>query len=315
MLSKVWEKAGERLTGEAMARLLTPVAVFWFAGLAAWAWRESRERSGGLTRLGTDFAKHPAVLQLTAVVVVALAIIVSALVTQRLSVPLTRLLEGYWPRGRGDRLRRRLHRRRTEDQRRAGRLEARRLAGGLSAREADELARLQLRLRNAPGTLEQTMPTRFGNRLRAAELRPGAKHGLDTVACWPHLWLLLDDRVRSEIARGRAEMDMAAHTVWWSLAIVVWTPLAWWALPLGPLLAVAVYYGWLLGAAQTYGDLVEAAFDLFRPRLYQALRWPLPIGPEGERAQGEQVTRYVWQGLAPEHLLFETNVESKGTAT
>ncbi|MFC5748159.1 hypothetical protein [Actinomadura rugatobispora] len=314
MLSKVWEKAGERLAGEATARLLTPVAVFWFAGLAAWAWRQSQDRSGGLAKVGADLARLPAVLQLATVLVAGLAIVVSALVTQRLSVPLLRLLEGYWPLGRGDGRRRRLHGRRTRDQERAGTLEAQRLADGrLPAREADELARLQLKLRNAPGTLEQTMPTRFGNRLRAAEMRPSAKHGLDIVACWPHLWLLLDDRVRSELARGRAEMDMAAHTVWWSLAVVVWTPLAWWTLPLGPLLAAAVYYGWLLPAAQTHGDLVEAAFDLFRPRIYQALRWPLPVGPQAEQAQGAELTRYVWQGLAPRHLLFETNVEGKGT--
>ncbi|MBA9005002.1 hypothetical protein [Thermomonospora cellulosilytica] len=305
MLGKLWEQTGERMAGAVLLRLLTPAGLFWGAGLGAWAWHAAH-RPGGLRRVGADLAALPTVLQITLVVAILAAVLLTAAVTERLTLPLLRLLEGYWPWGLGDYLRSRLHRRRVRCRCEVKKLrEAGKHAKGLSPRDKLKLARLLATTRNIPPELADTMPTRFGNRLRVAELRPRAKLGLDPVACWPHLWLLLDPPVKAELSQARAEMDMAAHAVWWSLAIVVWTPLAWWALPLGPAAAVAVYYAWLLPAAQNYGDLLQAAFDLFRWRLYRAARWPQPFGTADEPALGRQLTTYLAGRTTLPGLLFQ----------
>jgi hypothetical protein len=52
-----------------------------------------------------------------------------------------------------------------------------------------------------------------------------------------------------------------------------------------------------IAAATTYGDLVEASFDLYRSLLYQSLRWNLPADPNEERRVGQHLTEYLWRGL------------------
>jgi hypothetical protein len=305
MLTTFAEKTGEKLASEMVIQLLTPAGIFWVGGLAAWAWQAAHQPSGGLTEVGKRLAGLPVVVQVTLVAVAAVVIVTSAVVSARLTLPMLKILEGYWPAGLSARAAKRVHQRREGILGQAGLLEQARRDKGLSARQANQLASLQARLRSTPGLLEQTMPTKFGNRLRAAELRPLAKHGLDVVACWPHLWLVLDQEPRAELARARSELDAAAQAVWWSLALVVWAPLTLWMLPLGPIVAAAIYYGWLLRAAQNHGDLLEAAFDLYSPRLYQAVRWPLPESTDTERDCGVELTRYLWQGMAPKGRVFE----------
>jgi hypothetical protein len=314
MLTTFGEKTGEKLASEMLIQLLTPVGIFWIGGLAAWAWQAAHQRSGGLTEVGKRMAGLPTVVQVMLVVVAVVVIVISAVVSARLTLPMLRILEGYWPAGLGAWAAGQVHKRRERIQRKAGLLERARRENGLSARQANQFAALQAHLRNTPGLLEQTMPTKFGNRLRASELRPLAKHGLDVTACWPHLWLVLDQEPKAELARARSELDAAAQAFWWSLALVAWTPLTLWMLPLGPVVAAAIYYTWLLSAAQNHGDLLEAVFDLFSPRLYQAVRWPLPESTDTERDRGTELTRYLWQGLAPQGRVFEDPPVSKEQA-
>jgi hypothetical protein len=79
-----------------------------------------------------------------------------------------------------------------------------------------------------------------------------------------------------------------------------WTVLAWWALPVAVVVAAAAYFGSLLGAAEVYGDLLTAAFDVHRGQLYEAARWQQPSGPDDEPAAGAALTEYLWRGTAPE---------------
>lgn len=84
---------------------------------------------------------------------------------------------------------------------------------------------------------------------------------------------------------------------------VAWNPtkpflinlLALW--PLLGLLSARLAYQWAIAAAQTYGELVEASFDLYRHLLYQSLRWQLPADPKVERRVGQELTRYLWRGF------------------
>ena len=105
------------------------------------------------------------------------------------------------------------------------------------------------------------MPTRLGNILRAAETRPGNKYGLNAIICWPRLWLVLPEDVRTELNAARTRLDTGTLAGFWSLLFVVWVR---WA-PLLGLLAAFIAYRGMLGAVGAY--LIESAFDVHRTAL------------------------------------------------
>jgi hypothetical protein len=140
------------------------------------------------------------------------------------------------------------------------------------------------------------MPTRTGNILRAAETRPADKYGLEAVIVWPRLWLVMPDVTRQELGTARASLDASVAAVVWGVLFCGFTPLAWWALPVGVAVAVAAVVWWVPGRAEVFADLVEAAYDLHRSTLYQQLRWPLPANPHQEHQSGQQVTKHLWRG-------------------
>lgn len=173
-----------------------------------------------------------------------------------------------------------------------------------SHKKQEEFAQIDWQLMHRP-LIGQLMPTRLGNLLRAAERKPLEKYGLDAVICWPRLWLLLPDAAKKDLQDARADLNAAARVWLWSLLFMLWTLLgAWWAVPVGLLSMAFAYYGWLLNAAATYADLLESAFDLYRPLLYRLLRWPLPSNPQEERQWGKALTIYLWRGLEADRLTF-----------
>jgi hypothetical protein len=139
------------------------------------------------------------------------------------------------------------------------------------------------------------MPTRLGNVLKSAESRSRYLYGLDAVICWPRLWLVLPEATRQELVRARVDLDAGARAVLWSALFAIWA--AWWpwAAVIALVVAAAAYRG-TVSAAGLYGDLITAAFDVHRPQLYQALRWPLPKNPSEEKALGTALTKYLWRG-------------------
>lgn len=125
-----------------------------------------------------------------------------------------RLLEGYWRRPeplRAARVRRWVTAR-EEAMQTYQSLQAARAAGA-SGTASDEraLSRVTSVLRAIPSTPDLVMSTRLGNVLRVAEMRPLHKHGVDAVACWPHLWLVLPAETRTEVAAARGELDAGAR--------------------------------------------------------------------------------------------------------
>jgi hypothetical protein len=171
-----------------------------------------------------------------------------------------------WVRGRlrgdaGDRL--------GQSRQRHAELEGKRSSEELTPAETVELGRLEWRLRRAPVSRAVTMPTRLGNLLRAAEERPNRNYGLDAVAVWPQFWLVLPKDTRDELTHARMGLESATRAWLWAALFAVWTPVEAWALPVSMIVATALYYGSLLNAAESYGDLVEASFDIHRTALYR----------------------------------------------
>ena len=297
MLTAFWETVGGKLT-DRWAAVSVPALVFWLGGLAAWAYHR-----GGLHTLSTQtrwLDRQTPAVQLAVILTVLLAVAASAILVSRLATPTLRLLEGYWPSWTGP-LRRRL----------ADWL-ANRAAAEASAWQhaytavqppatptVDQLAtysRLERRRRRRPAAAGYFLPTPIGNILRAAERRPVAKYGLDTVALWPRLWLGLPDATRQELLAARGSLDNTVTAAIWGLLFCVFTPFTTLAIPIGLAVTTVAVTVVLPGRAQVFGDLIEAAYDLHRSALYRLLRWPLPANPGQEHQQGQQLTAYLWRG-------------------
>jgi hypothetical protein len=297
MLGKFWEGLGTKLA-DRWAAVAVPPVLFWAGGMLAWLLAH-----GGFGRLEDALARasrQPGLVQAALVAGALIVVAATGLVGERLTLPALRLLEGYWPAWLAP-VRRRLVARQAAKLRaledRWSKLTAKHDEQTLSAREHDELIRLEQRLHQLPSRPERLMPTKVGNILRCAESRPVDKYGLDAVRCWPHLWLTLPDTARQELGATRAALDGAAAACVWGVASLVWSP---WSplIGLGGLtVALVAVQFWVPQRAAVFADLVESAFDLYRRNLYNALRWPLPEDPADERRQGRLLTEYLWRGL------------------
>jgi len=293
-----WESVSGKLAERWTAELLTPAAMFWASGFAAWVVADGWDGTG--PRVARWFDGLSGAEQVVVAAGGLLCLIGSAGVVEQLTFPILRLLEGYWPSGLGplkDALTRLAGRRMQRDEARLQALEAKRRAGPLNARDASELVRLDERLRRFPAAPESRMPTKLGNVLRAGESWPRDKYGLDAAVCWPSLWLLLSDAVRDELVEARKRLDTAVALAVWGALLAVWTFLTWWALPAAVVVYVYAYWS-AVRAAAVHCDLVESTFDLFRGSLYGALRFPQPVDPAEERRAGAALTAYLWRGVA-----------------
>jgi hypothetical protein len=117
------------------------------------------------------------------------------------------------------------------------------------------------------------------------------------MVCWSRLWMLLPDAVKKDLQEARADLNNAARVWLWSILFCAWILLNWslwtiWAPVLG-VMSAWVAYRWAIDAARTYGELIEASFDLYRHLLYQSIRWNLPPDPDVEIRVGQELTRYL----------------------
>ncbi|MFE7840071.1 hypothetical protein ACFU53_29655 [Streptomyces sp. NPDC057474] len=97
----------------------------------------------------------------------------------------------------------------------------------------------------------------------------------------------------------------AGQACLWGLLVLLWTPWAWWAAPLGLIIAFTAYLR-ALGAAVAYGDIFVSCFDVHRELLYRALRWPLPASPAQEPDRGLALSAYLERGSSANEPRFVT---------
>jgi hypothetical protein len=259
---------GGKLAERWAAAVLSPAFVFWAGGVVAWAVGHHR----GWERVEAWITSRSNIVQIALAVGILIVVAASAILVQRLTLPLLRLLEGYWigwlePVRAG--LVKRISDRYAARQRRWEELAPKVDEGRATPRERAEYRALDRSLRRMPGAVEYRMPTRLGNILRASESLPWDKYRLDAVKCWPRLWLVLPETTRTELTAARAELDTAAGLWLWGLLFIGWSVWSWWAALVGPIVMIGAYMG-MLRIAAIYGDLLESAFDVHRPALYQA---------------------------------------------
>ena len=235
------------------------------------------------------------------IVGVLFVLLVSAALVQWLTLPILRLMEGYWKwplKG----LRRRmvngvnqmLAKKGQEWDQLADQYEA----GSLDAEGMERYVELDNSLDEYPLEPNLRMPTKIGNILRAAEEYPGRCYGLEIVTTWPRLWLALPKETKEELAEARRSLNESAQLFVWGILFVVWVIWAWWAVPVAVVVALVAYLR-TQSTAKVYGKLLRATYDLNRFALYEGLHWPLPEGPQVEKAIGEMLTVYLKRNIAP----------------
>jgi hypothetical protein len=287
MPTKFLETLGSKLAQKWVSTILTPAFLFWIGGLGAWIWRNDWRS------LETWLTQPSQAAQMALLVGWLLVILISALLIKRFDLFVLRLLEGYWPPYlfwlKSFFLRR--QRKKNENLRtKFQQLASKYFQNALTVEESDQFVRLDLQKRRIPNYI---MPTELGNILRAAEEKPKNKYGLDAVICFPRLWLLLPENVQTELSEARTQLNTGARIWLWSVLFLVWTPFAWWAIPVS-LISAYLSYRWTIDVAIVYGELIESVFDLYRTLLYKSLRFPLPSSPQEEKEMGQKVTQYLW---------------------
>ncbi|MFE7628930.1 hypothetical protein [Kocuria sp. NPDC057446] len=266
----------------------------------------------------------------------ALTVLAASLtVVRRLTLPVLRLLEGYWPSRLNKfaaRRRRKILDSKSEDKETSLQLrrewknqppeEQLRLTAEQRAERVEQAAILRAKLakfenkrRHRPVQNGELLPTRIGNILRAAETRPYHRYGLDAVVVWPRLWLILPDQARTELSSARSALDASVAAAIWGTAFIAFTPWAWWAAPtftpwvlwaapVGIAVTVAAIQWWIPARAEVFADLIEATYDLYRWDLYKQLHLPMPDNAADEISSGKALTKYLLRGSSDPHFQF-----------
>ena len=150
------------------------------------------------------------------------------------------------------------------------------------------------------------LPTALGNILRARERSPERKYGLDAIVCWPRLWHLLPENVRSDLSNTRSSLDRMVELWFWGLLFLLWSFVSLWAAAIS-LLWMMLTYSMVRQAAMAYGDLLESAFDLYRFSLYDAMSWTRPKNAREEQTVGAKLTEYLWRGTGAQKISYGKN--------
>ncbi|MGW0828401.1 hypothetical protein [Streptomyces sp. NPDC002845] len=298
MISKLWETVSGSLAQRWLAAS-TLAAIFWFGGFLAWLY--SRKDRSEVARLAEGYASQPAVVQVMLLLAMMAVVTGSGMVVGRMTEPALRIAEGYWPLWAMRLWFSRVDRAADARDPRAERWQE--LQGRIAAADPDltpqdyaEFLRLERRQRYKASAPFRRMPTRVGAILRWAESRPFDKYGLESVAVWPRLWLVLPDATKRELVAARRAMDGCVAAGLWGVLFIGFAALTPWAVPVGLLITVLAMCVWLPSRALLFGELLEAAFDMHRILLYRQLRWPLPQRPSDEHAAGLALSQYLWRG-------------------
>lgn len=301
MLNQFWESIGANVAERWLDYVFGPAFLFWAGGLGLYLWK------AGWQQILKEFQGLNEFQQASWIILALFLLIFSSVLVQAIRFPILRLLEGYWPwplsyvgewivalqKSGFQKKTAELRQLASEDQ------------NELSVRQREKLLSLDTWAHWNPVRSKDLLPLPLGNILRAREYSPGRKYGLDAVICWPRLWPLLPENVRTDLANARASLDRLAELCFWGLLFLLWTFLVRWAAIIG-VLWVFVTYRMACQSARAYGDLLEAAFDLYRFSLYDAIGWRRPKNTQTEKDLGVQLTEYLWRGTLPKPVTYQS---------
>lgn len=296
------------LTKRAVLVVLAPALVFWLGAFAAWSWHGMAWWTWGPVALVPGYeawfsarsAWFGSLVIWEKLGLLGALVAASVLLAELFVLDFLQMAEGYWPRWIAFVLRWKTNRKERRIIVARSRLTELREkyrgspsdGRGLSPEESRELIKLEewLTIRSSE---HRPMPTKLGDILTGAEMRPMDKYGLHVLRCFPRLWLVMPETTRKELTSTREALDAGARVWMWSLVFCLWALWGIWALPVGLAVACLAYRAMVV-AGMDYADLLESSFDLHHTALFQALRWPLPRNPLEEQATGTAVSRYLW---------------------
>jgi hypothetical protein len=155
------------------------------------------------------------------------------------------------------------------------------------------------------------LPTAFGNTIRAFEVYPRVMYGLESTVGWNRLLAVVPKDYRQLIDSARAQTDLWVNVCFLSLVFAVeyvvlvfvvvginhasqattWSLVA--ALTLVPVAVDRARH-----AAEEWGDLFKASFDVFLPDLAKKMGFALDTGePEDERRIWGRFSQAITYGL------------------
>jgi hypothetical protein len=166
-----------------------------------------------------------------------------------------------------------------------------------SQRKRDEL--LGLLAVAFPEQEELLLPTPFGNALRSFESFPRVMYGLDSIPAWGRLLAVVSKEYFELMDGAKAYVDL-----WVNLGVVfiflqieyaglVYASgqvLNWWIVGCLYVLATIAPM-WATSSALEWGELVKSAFDVFIPKLREALGIIKPTNRQEQFEQWESFSR------------------------
>jgi hypothetical protein len=153
------------------------------------------------------------------------------------------------------------------------------------------------------------LPTPFGNTLRAFEVYPRVMYGIESIDGWSRILAVIPKDYRELMDNAKTQVDLWVNIGFLSsllileylgMAIFVKTLPAWWMLILFVLVA-GISPIFAQGAAIEWGDYIKAAFDVFGPKLREALGFDLPKDRKEEINQWTSFSQAIVFRL-PEHI-------------
>jgi hypothetical protein len=271
--------------------------VLFFAGLSLMLFLEITQ---GLNAALTGWEKLPVISRSLIGIGGSVVVIVFAYLLYNFQYSLIRLFEGYWPRRRFFLWLR--NRRAASYQRLWQRLHSQAQSAS-TPQEANEIWAELLAFYPPPTHLDKMMPTRLGNILRAAEIYPYERYGIDAVVIWPRLRPLLKPEVMALLEDRKTTLTfMLSMSLLSALFSLIWCPVLafsnrWDLFLLGALgwpLAWMCYQN-ALQSALAHGEQLKVTFDLYRHELLRALNRPIPA--EDERKEWLRLTRFFQRNL------------------
>jgi len=274
--------------------------VLFFAGLSLMLFLEITQ---GLNAALTGWEKLPVISRSLIGIGGSVVVVVFAYLLYNFQYSLIRLFEGYWPRRRFFLW---LRNRRVASYQRLWKRLHSQAQSASTPQEANEIWAELLAFYPPPTYLDKMMPTRLGNILRAAEIYPYERYGIDAVVIWPRLRPLLKPEVMALLEDRKTTLTfMLSMSLLSALFSLIWCPVLAlrtnrWDLFL--LCALGWPLAWMcyqnaLQSALAYGEQLRATFDLYRHDLLKALNGPVPSTLEEERKEWLRLTRFFQRNL------------------
>ena len=162
------------------------------------------------------------------------------------------------------------------------------------------------------------LPTPFGNTLRAFEIYPRVMYGLESIDGWSRLLAVIPKDYRELMDNAKTQVDFWVNLGFLSfLLLLEYTFLVvyksalgdWWIALLIVLVAILSPH-FSRSSAVEWGDYVKGAFDVFAPKLSEALEIPVPIDRDQQKEQWTMFSQAIIYRLPEQYPELKVKVKT-----